>query len=84
MTKTITNHVGPVTTSVVTITSTIVPTAITWCSKTYRQCQGSAWPASAQCSSCGAYVGTGGTCLALVEIVPQPACTHECDDECRG
>jgi hypothetical protein len=66
------------------VTYTIVPTSITWCSKTYRQCGSTSWHGSGQCSSCGAYVGTGGTCFSLVEIVPAPPCNHICDDACKG
>jgi hypothetical protein len=65
-------------------TITVVPTTITWCSKTYRQCGGTAWSGSGRCSSCGAEIGTGGNCFALVEIVPEPVCTHVCDDDCKG
>ena len=62
------------TTVIPTSTITIVPTtnittAVTYC-KTYRQCGGTAW--NGRCSSCGAEVGTGGVCIALVDItVPE-------------
>lgn len=39
-------------------------------SKVYRQCLGTAWHGSGQCSTCGNQIGTGGNCLALIEIVP--------------
>ncbi len=71
---TITNFKGDeITTSI-----TVVPTTITYCSKTYRQCQGTAWDGSGQCSSCGAYMGTGGVCLALVELTIQQKKHAEC------
>jgi len=34
----------------------------------YNQCLGTAWPGSGQCSTCGAEIGTGGNCLAMIEI----------------
>ncbi len=37
-------------------------------SKTYRQCLGTALDGSGRCSSCGAEIGTEGSCLALIEI----------------
>jgi len=53
------------------MTITYIPTStIVYTSKTYRQCGGTPWDGSGRCSSCGAEVGTGGTCLALVEIAP--------------
>ena len=69
---TITTHKGAVTGSV-----TVVPTTITYCLKNYRQCQGTA-QGGGQCSSCGAYMGTGGVCLALVEIPVQQRKHAEC------
>lgn len=67
MTITITTTTGPA----VTI---LVP------AKTYYQCQGTAWMGGGNCSSCGAYMmGTGGTCLAMIEII---ATTHKKHAEC--
>lgn len=80
MTITTTKIKGDVTGTNITIvpTTTIVTTTTS-----YRQCQGTAWP-SGKCSSCGAYMGTGGVCLALIKVVLKPPCNHECDDSCRG
>ena len=51
---------------------TYIPTStIVYTSKVYRQCMGTAWSGSGQCSSCGAEIGTGGNCLAMIEIVPE-------------
>jgi len=56
------------------MSTTYIPTStIVYTSKTYRQCLGTAWHGSGQCSSCGAEIGTGGNCLALLEIVPEDA-----------
>lgn len=64
---------------------TVVPTTITYCTKTYRQCAGTAWPGSGQCSSCGAQIGTGGNCLALIEVTPEERVHAECPCcECAG
>ena len=53
------------------MTITYIPTStIVYTSKTYRQCGGTPWDGSGQCSSCGADVGTGGNCFALVEVIP--------------
>ena len=60
------------------ITGTSITTTITCGSKTYRQCQGTAWPGSGNCSSCGSYMGTGGVCLALVELTVQQKKHAEC------
>jgi hypothetical protein len=49
------------------ITSTIVYTT-----KTYKTCGGTAWHGSGQCSTCGAQIGTGGNCMAAIEVVPEP------------
>ena len=80
MTITVTGHTGAVTGTTVTVVGTI-----TYCSKTYRQCGGTAWMGGGTCSSCGAYVGTGGVCGALLEIPVVPERKHaecpccECD-----
>lgn len=70
----------PTTTTIPTTTITVLPTTITtvvtYC-KTYRQCGGTAW--NGRCSSCGSGVGTGGVCIALVEItLPQQKKHAEC------
>jgi hypothetical protein len=70
-TITVTGHTGSVTGTTVTI----VPT-VTYLSKSYRQCGGSAWSGGGNCSSCGAYMGTGGVCLGMVEIVAVPEKLH--------
>ena len=58
--------------------TTYIPTStVVYTSKTYRQCLGTAWHGSGQCSSCGNQIGTGGNCFAMIEIVPM---TEEEDD----
>ncbi len=74
MTITVSGHTGPATGT----TITEVPTTFTYCAKTYRQCQGTAWPGGGNCSSCGAYMGTGGVCLALIELTVTEKKHAEC------
>ncbi len=46
-----------------------IPQVTYYVSKSYTQCGGTVGPGGSQCNKCGAAMGTGGTCVGMIEIV---------------